>query len=107
MLRFDDVSSADANRYADELRALLLDTSPNVSVERKRENPSTQDLGATLVLILGTPAAVAIAKAIGNWLVLRRGTITIESENGEITKITASNMTNDAQLKVLDIMAKK
>lgn len=107
ILRFDDVSTADANRYADELRELLLDASPEVSVERKREHPSTQDFGTTLVLILGTPAVVAIARVIGNWLALRRGTISIQTENGEITKITGTNMTNEVQLKVLEILAKK
>jgi hypothetical protein len=107
MITFDDVSPADANRYADELREVLLDASPDVRVERKRENPSTQDFGATLVLILGTPAAVTIARAIGNWLALRRGTISIETEKGEITKITATNLANEAQLKVLEILAKK
>ncbi len=107
IITFDDVSPADTNRYADELREALLDASSDVSVERKRENPFAQDFGATLVLILGTPAAVAIARAIGNWLALRRGTISIETEQGEITKITATNLTNEAQLRVLEILAKK
>lgn len=107
IITFDDVSPADANRYAEELREVLLDASPDVSVERKRENPSTQDFGTTLVLVLGTPAAVAIARAIANWLALRRGTISIEAENGEITKITGTNLTNEAQLKILEMMAKK
>ena len=106
-ITFDDISPADANRYADELREILLDASPDVSVERKRDNPLTQDFGATLVLALGTPAAVAIARAIGNWLALRRGSISIETEKGEITKITATNLTNEAQLKVLEIFAEK
>lgn len=107
LITFDDVSSADANRYADELREVLLDASPDVHVERKREDSSTLDFGATLVLLLGTPAAVAIARAIGNWLALRRGTISIETEKGEITKITGTNLTNEAQLKVLEILTKK
>lgn len=106
-ITFHDVSSADANRYAEELREILRDASPDVSVERKREHPSTQDFGTTLILVLGTPAAVAIARAIGNWLALRRGTISIERENGEITKITGTNLTEEVQLKVLEILTKK
>ena len=106
-ITFDDISPADANRYADELREILLDASPDVSVEPKRDNPLTQDFGTTLVLILGAPAAVVIARAIGNWLALRRGSISIETEKGEITKITATNLTNEAQLKVLEIFAEK
>lgn len=106
-IAFEGVSEADANRYAEELQEFLRDASSDVTVERKRENPATQDFGSTLVLVLGTPAVVAIARAIGNWLALRRGTITIEAENGEITKITGTNLTNDVQLKVLEIMIKK
>ena len=107
IITFDDVSAADANRYAEELRQALLDASPDVEVHRRRDDPRTQDFGATLVLLLGTPAAVTVARAIGNWLALRRGTISIEAENGEITKITGTNLSNEAQLKVLEIMKKK
>lgn len=106
-ITFHDVSLADANRYADELQEVLLDASPDVRVERKRENASAQDFGATVVLILGTPAVIAIARAISNWLALHRGTIHIEKENGEITKVTATNLTNEAQLKVLEFLTKK
>lgn len=106
-ITFHDILPSDANRYADELREILRDASPYVDVERKRETPSTQDFGTTLVLVLGTPAVAAIAKAIGNCLALRRGTISIEAENGAITKITGTNLTNEAQLKVLEIMTKK
>ena len=37
-------------------------------MQRQRENPLVQDLGATLVLIMGTPALVVAVKAIGSWL---------------------------------------
>jgi len=106
-ITFDGVSAAEAGYYAEELRQALLDASPDVEVRRRRDDPRTQDFGATLVLLLGTPAAVTVARAIGNWLALRRGTISIEAENGEITKITGTNLSNEAQLKVLEIMKKK
>ncbi len=51
-IAFHDVSPADANRYAEELREILHNASPDVSVERKREHPSTQDFGTTLILVL-------------------------------------------------------
>jgi len=107
IITFDDVSVADANRYAEELRQALLDSSSEVQVHRQRGDPHTQDFGTALVLTLGTPAAVAIARVIGNWLVLRRGSINIETKKGEVTKITATNLTNEAQLKILEIFAKK
>ncbi|GCE21303.1 hypothetical protein [Dictyobacter kobayashii] len=65
IINFDNVSGAEANIYASELRDVLLDTSSDIEVERRRDNPHTQDFGATLVLILGTPAILATAKAVG------------------------------------------
>ena len=60
IITFDDVSAADANRYAEELRQVLLEASPDVEVHRRRDDSHMQDCGATLVLLLGTPAAVAL-----------------------------------------------
>src|SRR5260370_1463447 len=71
IITFDNVSAADAHRYAEELRQALLDASPDVEVQRRRDDPHTQDFGGTLVLLLGTPAAAAVVTAIGNWLALR------------------------------------
>src|SRR5437763_12443611 len=71
IITFEGVSPADANRYAEELRNALLDATPDVTVQRRRENPYTQDFGATLVLILGTPAVVAVVTAVRDWLTLR------------------------------------
>ena len=64
-----------------------------------RDDQQTQDFGATLVLVFGTPAAVAVAHAIGNWLVRSRGTITIVRGD---TKIITSNLSGAAQLQMVD-----
>ncbi len=111
IIRFDEISEADANRYAIELRNMILDASPDVEVERRRDNPYTLDFGATLVLILGTPVATAvtsaIAQAIGNWLLRHRGDITIERENGKITKISGTNLPTNQQLKLINEILSK
>lgn len=92
MITFDDVSAAEANRYAQELRNALLDSSPDIKVDRKREDAYTQDFGATLILVLGTPAAIAVAKAIGDWLKLRNSaSLTIKNSKGQAT---AKNITS-------------
>src|SRR6266566_6489794 len=101
MITFDDVSAADANRYAEELRQALLDASPDVEVHRRRDDPRTQDFGATLVLLLGTPAAAAIVTAIGNWLALRnRASITVKRADKQIViqNITSKKAGQLAQL---------
>jgi len=105
IINFDKVSNADANRYASELRDILLDAAPDVEVNRRRNDPDTQDFGATLVLVLGAPAVVAIAKAMGDWLTLRRQTgITIKTVNGEIV---GTNLTSKDALKLAELLLAK
>ena len=91
LLHFNELSQAEAHRYAEELRNVLLNASPEIAVQRKHDDPGTQDFGATLVLVLGTPAVVAAATAIGNWLQLRtKASLTIETPD---KKIVAQNVT--------------
>ncbi len=92
LLSFTGVSEAEANQYAEELREALLDATPEIAVQRQRENPLAQDLGATLVLIMGTPTLVAAVNAIGNWLQKRySASLTISTAE---KKIVAENLTN-------------
>lgn len=85
IINFNGVSDAEANIYAEELRNVLLDASSDIEVERRRSDPFTQDFGATLVLVLGTPAIVTITKALGDWLTrCSSAEITIKTDNGEI-----------------------
>ena len=101
ILTFDTASAADANRYAEELRQALLDASPDVEVHRQRDDPRTQDFGATLVLLLGTPAIGAVVTAIGNWLVSRnRASITVKRADEEIVvqNVTSAKAAELAQL---------
>jgi len=41
---------------------------PDISVSRKKDDATTQDFGATLVLVLGTPAVIAVASGIASFL---------------------------------------
>ncbi len=104
LLRFDSISHAEANIYAEELGDVLLDTSPDITVQRRRDNPLTLDFGSTLVLLLGTPAVVAAANAIGNWL-QRHPSASITIETPE-KKIIAQNITSkDAALLARSLLA--
>ena len=111
ILSFDEVSPDEASRYADELSSALLDATADITIQRRWDDPRAQDFGTTLVLILGAPTTAALAKTIAtvisNWLALRKGTISVETDKGEITKITATNLTSEAQLKVLEILMEK
>ena len=101
LLSFEGVSEAEANRYAEELREALLDATTEIAVQRQRENPLAQDLGATLVLIMGTPALVAAVNAIGNWLQKRHSaSLTIITAE---KKIVAENLTNKDAARLLHL----
>ncbi len=94
LITFDGVSVADANRYAEELSNALLDATPDITVQRRGDDPRAQDFGATLVLLLGTPAVVTVAKTIGDWLKLRTSaSLTIETPEKRIVvqRITSKN----------------
>jgi len=101
IITFDDLPAADANRYAEELRQALLDASPDVEVHRQREDHSTQDFGAMLILLLTAPATGAIITAISNWLTLRnRASVSIKTVDGEIVvqNISSKNVVELANI---------
>jgi hypothetical protein len=100
-IKFDGVHSAEANRFASELRNFLLDATSDVKVDQKRDDSQTQDFGSTLVLILGTSSVTIIARAIGNWLQLRNSaSLTIETSD---KKIIATNITSKDAANLTEI----
>lgn len=91
-IKFEDLSPADASAHAADLREALLDASPAVDVELKRSDAATMDFGATLVLVLGTPAVIAIAKGIAAFLARERaGTLVIEQDGRVVFKGNSSD----------------
>jgi hypothetical protein len=102
IITFDNDSVADANRWASELKEVFLDAISDVEVEQRRDNPYSQDFGATLVLILGTPAIITGAKVLGNWLILHRQvSITIKTPQGEVV---GTNLTSNDALKLAELL---
>ncbi|THU40765.1 hypothetical protein FAM09_01230 [Niastella caeni] len=79
-----DTPLADANKLAEDLQSYLANTQ-QITLARIKDNDNAQDFGATLVLVLGTPAILAIAKGIQTWLSKRNNiTITIKNSQGEV-----------------------
>jgi hypothetical protein len=95
-IRFPQTTPDQAGWLADSLKEELAMTGEEVETYRKREDEDAQDFGATLVLVLGTAAATAIAKGIGAWM-QRTGTritidgVTIENvDSGSLAAIVAA-----------------
>lgn|SRR5690242_7440062 len=103
-IKFAGISAAEAGFYGNELRDILLDANPDVVVKQHRDDPRTQDFGSTLVLILGAPAVVSIANAIGNWLKLRNSaSLTIEKDGN----IIAQNLTSKDASRLAELFLSK
>lgn len=104
LITFDDISSADADQYAEELRDLLLDAVPSAQVQRKRGDSGTQDWGAILEIVLGSASVVALTKAVGNWLQRRQSaSLTFKRPEGDII---ASNINNKTVVKLTELLLK-
>jgi hypothetical protein len=86
VLSFDGVSVADANRFAAELAEVLRDADEPIEATQTRDDPNSQDFGATLLLVLGSTAVVALAKGVAKWLAAKPdGSVTIrDRKSGEI-----------------------
>jgi hypothetical protein len=84
-VRFEGLSTAEANRAALELKDAI-DRRGGASLQTAitKERDDTQDFGATLVVILGTPAVVTLAKAVHSYIAKRGDRVVIENENGTV-----------------------
>jgi hypothetical protein len=102
MITFPNVSVAEANRYAEDLRGALQNVLPNAQIQQRRDNPHTMDLGTTLVLVLGTSSLKALAIGIGNWLQRHQtASVTIEISG---KKVIAQNITAKDVVKLTELL---
>jgi Effector Associated Constant Component 1 len=91
LISFSDTDMATANEWAGELEESLAEDTPDLSVTRLREDPHTQDFGATLVIILGSTAVTALAKGIASWLARRQDAqlrLKRTTSDGQVHEIT-------------------
>jgi hypothetical protein len=84
ILSFPKVTIAEANQYATDLAMNLRDVSDDVKVEQRRTRADTQDFGATLVIVLGTASATAIANGVASWLMRHSGARIEISRHGAV-----------------------
>jgi hypothetical protein len=100
-IEFDEVPLADAAEMAGELGKILLDSGPEICVERRRADLNAQDPGSILAIILAGPAIVAVAKGIADYIRLRRSAkITIKCKGHQVvvSNVSASDAAEIARL---------
>jgi hypothetical protein len=81
---FDNLTPADASRSALGLRKRILQESDDVLCEVRRGDDSSQDMGATLVLVLGTGTAIAVARGIEAFLRKTGDIVIVKTEHGQV-----------------------
>jgi hypothetical protein len=60
--------SANRGRLIESLRTFLADSIPEADCRLERRDEHAMDMGTALVLLAGTPSAVAIAKGLSAWI---------------------------------------
>lgn len=102
VLTFEGATLADANMFSADLADFLLDAAPDVEVERRRDDADAMDFGATLVLVLGTPAILALANGLADWLRKRQSaTIKISDASGSVI-VEATGLDSADALRIAD-----
>lgn len=82
---FEGLTPAEANLAALELQSIIEARVPlETDVEIVKANPGTQDFGATLVIVLGTPVARMLAIAIRDYVAKRGSRVVIKTPAGEV-----------------------
>lgn len=105
VVEFEGVDAAEASAMARELREVLLDADPSVSINFLREDGTAQDLGSILAVILGAKAVTAVAKGIGAYLRLRRSaSLRIKCKGGEVV---ASNLTAERAVELAKLISER
>ncbi len=100
-IQFDGVSLAQASEFARQLETSLRDVDDEVQVTRSAGGEGHQDFGATLILIFGTPVAVALAERIGDWLKSHRtASLTIKRKDG--SEVVLTGVTNKDVTRITD-----
>jgi hypothetical protein len=74
-ISFEDCPAADANRLVQALEDQIRETDSSIQLSLRKDRPDSQDFGSTLVLLFGTPVAVALARAVSTFLQRHSGEV--------------------------------
>jgi hypothetical protein len=105
-IRFPDIELGAAGRAAQDLRAQLQDDVPHAAIELRRDDAANQDLGATLIAVLGTPALVVLAHGVAAWIKRRGVAVELEIE-GRKTTLRAAGAIDDNTVKIIELLSRR
>lgn len=106
-VEFPELDLASANRAAAQLHDDIKDTAKDlVHIDRTRPNSETQDFGSTLVIVLGTPAVVILARAIYNYCAKWGDRVVIRTANGEVIVTGSATANIDVAAAVAALQSK-
>jgi hypothetical protein len=93
-LTFDDVSEAEAGQHAAALAEELRRAVPDVQVSMRRTNPSAQDAGTVLGIVLGAPSVVILARALHAYMTRKgvRVRVIAEGRTVEIKDLSSGDV---------------
>jgi hypothetical protein len=103
-ITFEDVMAADASMLAQDLERQLREAAPSATISLKKQRPDSQDFGTTLVLVFGTPVAIALAKSVGAFLQRHSGASIRITRSGEVI---AKNLDSGDAAKIAEAFAGK
>jgi hypothetical protein len=81
---FEDCTPADSARLVQELEDELREAAPSARISLEKDRADSQDLGSTLVLVLGTPVAITLAHSLGAFLRRHSGASITITRSGEV-----------------------
>jgi hypothetical protein len=94
-LRFEGITLDEGNVLAKELEAEIRASHKDVEARVSKDDKTNQDFGATLVLMLGTPAVVIVARAIADYIQRRGVSVSITPAGGvSITGVKSGDVAN-------------
>lgn len=94
-IKFKNPDEREAGVYAKELQEYLKDEINGLQIDLRKDNPDTQDFGATLVLVLGTPVLIALANGIADYF-RKRPNSQLDIECGPGKKVSFKGSSDDA-----------
>jgi hypothetical protein len=87
-----DVANILAELLASDVRREVRDEGRPIEAEVKRTDPTAMDFGTTLVLVLGAPAVVVLARAVRDWAKRTGNNATISINGNTINNVASEDV---------------